>query len=142
MRKLSIIFILSVLTSCTNNTETTYTLSNPDWMVGEWGWVSSSEQPKLNGECAPENEYYRRDGYVLNGQETARWRIEGDTLVRLQIGEAYGEKATGRPHRSRFTRNAAGELVFKGDGYTQKLVRCGDVPPEWNNLPVPQLSKG
>jgi hypothetical protein len=67
---------------------------------------------------------------------TARWWIEGDTLVRVQIGEAYGENLDGTIYRNRFTRVAPGELLFEGNGATQKLVRCGDVPPEWNSYPV------
>ena len=109
---------------------------NPAWMIGKWGWVSPSEQAQLAGDCSPEVEFYRRDGYVVDGQSTARWWIEGDTLVREQIGEAYGENLDGKIYRNRFTRIGPGELLFKDEDSTQKLVRCGDVPQEWNSVPV------
>ena len=117
--------------SCTAGSGAGETRQNPAWMVGKWGWVSLSEEEKLAGDCSPEAEFFRRDGYVVNGESTARWRIEGDTLVSVEIGEAYGENRDGTVYRSRFTRIAPGELLFEGDA-TQKLVRCGDVPPEWN----------
>jgi hypothetical protein len=105
-------------------------------MVGMWGWVSSSAEAQSAGDCSQEVEFYRRDGYVVDGQSTARWWIEGDTLVREQIGEAYGENLDGKIYRNRFTRLAPGELLFEGEDFTQKLVRCGDVPNEWNSYPV------
>ena len=109
---------------------------NPAWMIGKWGWVSLSEQTRLAGDCSPEVEFYRRDGYVVDGQSTERWWIEGDTFVRQQIGKAYGENVDGKIYRNRFTRIGPGELLFKDGESTQKLVRCGDVPPEWNSAPV------
>ena len=39
---------------------------NPAWMIGKWGWVSPSEQIRLAGDCSPEVEFYRRDGYVVD----------------------------------------------------------------------------
>jgi hypothetical protein len=105
-------------------------------MIGKWGWVSPSEQSRLAGDCSPEVEFYRRDGYVVDGQSTARWWIEGDTLVREYIGEAYGENVEGKTYRNHFTRIGPGELLFKDEHSPQKLVRCGDVPQEWNSVPV------
>ena len=118
--------------SCTGGSGAAETRQNPAWMVGKWGWVSLSEEAKLAGDCSPEAEFYRDDGYVVSGQSNARWWIEGDALVREQIGEAYGENLDGTVYRNRFTRIAPGELLFEGDGAPQKLVRCGDIPPEWN----------
>ena len=104
-------------------------------MVGEWGWESASEQPRSVGGCSPENEFYRSDGYVVDGDSTARWWIEGDTLVRKFIGEAYGENVDGQIVRNRFKRVAQDELLFEGD-FPQRLVRCGDVPAEWDSYAV------
>lgn len=112
------------------------TRQNPAWMVGTWGWVSVSPEGQSAGACSAEIEFYRSDGYVVDGQSTARWWIEGDTLVREQIGEAYGENLDGKIYRNRFTRIGPGELLFKDEDSTQKLVRCGDVPQEWNSVPV------
>lgn len=122
--------------SCTGGTGAAETRENRAWMAGNWGWVSVSEEARLADDCSEESEFYRRDGYVVDGQSTARWWIEGDTLVRVQIGEAYGENLDGTIYRNRFTRVGPGELLFEGDGFTQKLVRCGDVPQEWNPYPV------
>jgi hypothetical protein len=51
-------------------------------------------------------------------------------------GEAYGENADGKVYRKRFTRIAPGVLLFDSAETTQKLVRCGDVPPEWEFRPI------
>ena len=134
-RRIAVVTSLAAA-SCSGGTGAVEIRQNPAWMVGKWGWVSASEETRLAGGCSEETEFYRRDGYVVDGQSTARWWIEGDTLVRVQIGEAYGENLDGTIFRNRFTRVGPGELLFEGDGATQKLVRCGDVPRLWNSYPV------
>ena len=94
-----------------------------------WGWTSQTERVEP-GDCSPESEFYGRNGYVVDGHSVARWWIEGDSLVRVIVQDDRGD-TPGKMYKLRFTRVAAGELMFKGDDYTQRLVRCGDVPPEW-----------
>jgi hypothetical protein len=54
-------------------------------MVGKWGWVSLPEEAGSTRDCSGEAEFYRRDGYVLTGQSSSRWWIEGDVLVRQRV---------------------------------------------------------
>ena len=105
--------------------------SHPSWMVGQWAWISPTETLQ-RGHC-PESEFYGRNGYVTNAEEVSRWWIEGDFLVRVTVEPGYGAPASevGHVYRQRFTRTRPGELLFEGDDWAQKLVRCGDVPPEW-----------
>lgn len=104
-------------------------------MVGHWAWVSPAEILQ-RGEC-PESEFYGRNGYVTDGEDVSRWRIEGPYLVRVTVEPGYGEpiSAPGRTYRQRFTRTGRDKLVFRGAGYVQWLIRCGDVPPEWEYRP-------
>ena len=132
---------MAVLTSlaavaCAGEPVASETRENPAWMVGKWAWLSLDEKNGWEGNCDADVEFYRRDGYVVDGQSSARWRIEGNTLGRVMIGEEYGENVDGKVYRSRFTRIAPDQLLFKGDDTTQKMVRCGDVPGEWDTYPV------
>lgn len=79
----------------------------------------------------------RIDVCVIDGDRVSRWWIEGDQFVRVLVEPGYGESASavGHTYRRRFTRTRAGELIFKGGGSAQKLVRCRDVPPEWEYRP-------
>ena len=108
---------------------------HPRWMVGHWAWVDPTEtlQP---GDC-PEFEFYGRNGYVTDGEGVFRWWIEGNYLVRVTVDPGYGQPISeaGRVYRQRFTRTRRDKLVFRGDGYVQWLIRCGDVPPEWEYQP-------
>lgn len=101
-------------------------------MIGQWAWLELSQdlQP---GEC-PESEYYGRNGYVTDGNSISRWWIDGDVLVRETLVTVGGE-AVGRIYVHRFRRTGPGELNFEGNGSPQKLVRCGDVPREWEYRP-------
>ncbi len=109
--------------------------THPRWMVGQWAWVSPTEKLRP-GDC-PESEFYGRNGYVIDGESVSRWWIEDDYLVRVTIEPGYGLPVSeaGRTYRQRFTRAARDKLVFRGDGYVQRLVRCGDVPREWEYHP-------
>jgi len=109
--------------------------SHPSWMIGQWAWVSPTT-PLRRGDC-PESEYYGRNGYVTDGESVSRWWIEGDYLVRVTVEPGYGEPISeaGHVYRQQFTRTRRDKLVFRGDGYEQWLIRCGDVPPGWEYHP-------
>lgn len=109
--------------------------THPRWMVGQWAWVSPKE-PLRRGDC-PESEFYGRAGYVMDGEAVSRWWIEDDYLVRVTVEPGYAEPSSevGHAYRQRFTRTGRDKLVFRGDGYVQWLIRCGDVPPEWEYHP-------
>ena len=108
------------------------TKSHPDWMVGQWAWLGLSQglQP---GEC-PESEFYGRNGYVIDGDSVSRWWIEDSYLVRVTV-ETIGGEPVGQVYKQRFTRPKPNELIVRGDGWVRKLVRCGDVPREWEYRP-------
>lgn len=114
------------------------TKTHPRWMIGQWAWVSPT-QTLRSGDC-PESEFYGRNGYVTDGESISRWWIEGDYLVRVTVEPGYGEPISeaGRVYRQHFTRTRRDTLVFRGDAYVQWLVRCGDVPPEWEYQPKRQ----
>ena len=103
-------------------------------MVGHWAWIDTPAhlQP---GDC-PESEFYGRNGYVTTGQDVHEWWIEGNTLVRVVV-EPMDSEAVGTTYRNRFIRVSRKKLLFKGDGGTQWMVRCGDTPPEWEYRPRP-----
>ena len=128
MRTLIAIAILPIAASCSMASSNAATKSHPAWMTGRWAWVDPTEsiQP---GDC-PHSEFYRRNGHMTDGElgEVYRWWIEGDHLVRVLIKPMEGEPPSevGRIFRQRFTRTRAGELVFRGDDWAQKMVRCGD----------------
>ena len=109
--------------------------THPRWMIGQWAWVSPAETIR-SGDC-PESEFYGRNGYVTDGESVSRWWIEGDYLVRVTVEPGYGQPISeaGQVYRHHFTRPRPDRLVFQGDGYVQWLVRCGDVPPEWEYHP-------
>jgi len=109
--------------------------SHPRWMIGHWAWVSPKESLR-RGDC-PESEFFGRNGYVVDGESVARWWIEGAYLVRVTVKPGYGEPISkaGRTYRQRFTRISRDKLVFKDNRSVQWLIRCGDVPPEWEYQP-------
>ena len=109
--------------------------THPRWMIGQWAWVSPTEALR-RGDC-PESEFYGRNGYVTDGESVSRWWIEGDYLVRVTVEPGYGEPISEADHvyRQRFTRTRRDKLVFRGDGYVQWLIRCGDGPPGWEYQP-------
>ena len=112
------------------------TQTHPRWMIGQWAWVSPTEALR-RGYC-PESEFYGRNGYVTDGESVSRWWIEGDYLVRVTVEPGYGEPISeaGHVYRQHFTRTRRDKLVFRGDGSVQWLIRCGDVPPEWEYQPT------
>jgi hypothetical protein len=109
--------------------------THPSWMIGQWAWVSSTETVR-RGDC-PESEFYGRNGYVTDGQNVSRWWIDGDYLVRVTVEAGYGDPISEARHvyRQHFTRTRRDKLVFRDDGHVQWLVRCGNVPPEWEYQP-------
>ena len=109
--------------------------THPRWMIGQWAWGSSPESLRRGG--CPESEFYGRNGYVTDGENVSRWWIEGDYLVRVKVEPGYGEpiSETVQVYRQHFTRTRRDKLVFRGAGYVQWLIRCGDVPPEWEHQP-------
>jgi len=117
------------------STSTDAAKSNPEWMIGQWAWVSSPENVR-DGNC-PESEFYGRNGYVTDGEDVSRWWIEGDYLVRVTIEPGYGGPISevGRVYRQHFTRTRPDALVFRGDDWVQWLIRCGDASPEWEYQP-------
>jgi hypothetical protein len=100
-------------------------------MIGQWAWVSPTDSLR-RGDC-PESQFFGRNGYVTDEETVSRWRIEGDYLVRVTVKPGYGQTISeaGRVYRQRFTRTRRDKLVFRGDGSVQWLIRCGDVPREW-----------
>lgn len=97
----------------------------PQWMAGRWAWVNPADslQP---GEC-PHSELYKLNGQVTDDLgEVSRWWIEGDYLVRVLVTPMEGEPASkgGRTSRVKFSRTPAGDLIFKGEDWAQKMVRC------------------
>lgn len=111
--------------------------SHPAWMVGKWARVGAAE--RVRPEDCPEPEFYGRNGYVTYAEVGGadKWWIEGDRLVRKVIEPMAGGSPTevGRVFKQRFTRMRSGDLVFKDNHSTQRLVRCGSVPPNWTYRP-------
>jgi hypothetical protein len=124
-------FVVALLSTSAEAADKT----RPRWMIGQWAWVDPKEALD-RGDC-PESKFYGRNGYVTTGESVSRWWIEGDYLVRVTLDPGYGEPMSeaGRVYRQRFTRTRRDKLVFRGDGYVQWLIRCGDVPPEWEYQP-------
>ena len=111
--------------------------THPRWMIGQRAWVSPTETLR-RGDC-PESKFYGRDGYVTDGASVSRWWIEGDYRVRVTVEPGYGQPISeaGHVYRQHFTRTRRDKLVFRGDGNVRWLIRCGEVPPEWEYQPKP-----
>jgi hypothetical protein len=110
---------------------------HPAWMIGKWARIELQEEVPP-GHC-PEPEFYGRNGYVTysHGGGVDRWWIDGSYLVRVVVEPGEGEPASeiGHTYRQRFTRTGSGGLVFRGDEWAQRIVRCGDVPTDWEYRP-------
>jgi hypothetical protein len=111
-------------------------IDHPAWMIGKWARIDVSEVPS-SGNC-PEPEFYGRNGYVTyaHGGGVDRWWIDGHYLIRVVVEPGDGESASevGHAYKQGFTRTPSGGLVFRGDQWAQKLVRCGNVPREWEYM--------